>query len=264
MMKVGLLTVSLPMETREALRTAKRLGAHGVQLWIVDNDLDPQTLTRSGRLELMSYMGYLGLEPAALCGDLGGFAEAATVDERIARTKGMFDLCVELQTPILTTHIGAVPKDKNSRQYRQLREAVRELAEYAAKRDCFLAAETGPESAEALEGFLRSVASDGAKVNYDPANLCMAGFDHLNGVLALRDFIVHTHAKDGMYNSANEGGHKETPLGKGDVNFPEYLSLLREIDYEGYLTVERESGENPVADVAEAIRFLKTQEGVEP
>lgn len=262
-MRVGIFLASLGMETREGLRAARKLGARGVQLWVVDNELDPQHLTRSGRNDLMAYMEHLGLERSALCGDLGGFADPLTAEQRVHRTKEMLNLCVDLQTPVLTTHIGVPPKDPNSREYALMLAAVREVAEYAANRDCWFATETGLESPADLLAFLQAVASDGAKVNYDPANLCMNGFDPVEGVLILKDAIVHTHAKDGIYNSANEGEYKEVPLGEGDVDFPEYLAVLRQIDYSGYLTIERETGEDPVADVAAAVRFLKQQEGVE-
>ena len=262
-MKVGIITASLPMDTKAALKKAKEIGAHGVQLWVVDNDLDPRNLDQSGRDELKTFMAGLGLERSALCGDIGGFGNPAKVDENITRTKDMFDLCADLETPILTTHIGLVPEDRNSKEYADLVTAVREVAQYAAERECCFATETGPEPGEGLAELLRAVDSPGAKVNYDPANLCMNGFDHLNDVRVLRDFIVHTHAKDGIRNSANEGGYREVALGKGDVGFPDYLAVLREIGFTGYLTIERECGDDPLGDVIEAIQFLKTQEGVE-
>lgn len=260
-MKVGIITASLPMPTRPALRRAKELGAHGVQLWIVDNDLDPRNLSQSGRDELITYMASIGLERSALCGDIGGFADPATVDARVARTKEMIDLCVHLFTPVLTTHVGGIVED--ARAYDSMVEAVREVANYAGERGCCLASETGLEEPTRLSEFLQKVGSEGACVNYDPANLCMNGFDHIEGVLALKPYIVHTHAKDGAYNSAHEGGYKEVPLGKGDVDFPQYLAALRDVGYDGYLTIERECGDDPVADIAEAIRFLKSMEGVE-
>lgn len=261
-MKVGIITASLPMPTKEALRKARELGAHGVQLWVVNNDLDPRNLSKSGRDELITYMAALPLERSALCGDVGGFADPATIDERIARTKEFIDLCVDLFTPILTTHIGVVPKEP--KPYENMLEAVREIGTYAAERGCCLATETGPEEPQSLAEFLRKADTAGAMVNYDPANLCMNGFDHLQGVRDLKPFIVHTHAKDGIYGSAKEpSGYKEVALGKGDVDFGQYLGVLREVGFTGYLTIERECGDDPVADIAEAIRFLKTQAGVD-
>jgi sugar phosphate isomerase/epimerase len=260
-MKVGIISASIPLELRAALKKAKELGAHGVQLWVAHNELDPRNLDKPGREELVTYMAWLGLERSALCGDIGGFADAATVDERVAHTKEMFDLCADLSTPILTTHIGLVPENTQSTAYASLLEAVREVAQYAAARDCCFATETGPESGESLAAFLRAVDSPGARVNYDPANLCMNGYDHLNDVRVLKNSIVHTHAKDGL-GPARPGGGREVALGKGDVNFPEYLAVLREIGFDGYLTIERECGDDPLKDISEAVQFLKAQEGV--
>jgi L-ribulose-5-phosphate 3-epimerase len=264
-MKVGIINESLQMETKASLRKSKELGAHGVQLWVVNNDLEPQKLSRTGREDLVTYMASLGLERSALCGDLGmGFDNPATVDEAISRTKEMFDLCVDLKTPVLTTHIGTVPDDTESMGYANLLNAVGELARYAAERGCCFATETGPEPGAPLADFLRKINSPGAKVNFDPANLCMQGFDYLEDARALKDFIVHTHAKDGIYRSGVEKQEiREVALGKGDVDFPEYVSVLREIGYDGYLTIERECGDDPAKDVAEAVVFLKTLEGVE-
>ncbi len=257
-MKVGLITNWLPLELRAGLIRAKQMGAHGVQLWIVGNELEPRKLDKSGRRELIGFMASLGLERSALCGDLKGFGNPATVDENIARTKEMFDLCLDLQTPILTTHIGTVPEDKGSGAYAQLVEAVREVAEYAAERGCCFATETGTEPAERLAEFLGEVNCDGAKVNYDPANFLMRGFEHLQGVQMLKKYIVHTHAKDALSNQL-----KEMPLGKGDVDIPAYLSALRAIQYTGYVTIERKYAQDPLGELPEAIKLLKTLEGVD-
>ena len=48
----------------------------------------------------------------------------------------------------------------------------------------------------------------------------------------------------------------EKPLGEGSVDFGKYLTALREIGYDGYLTIEREVGANPSADIAAAVKFL--------
>ncbi|MBX7258329.1 MAG: sugar phosphate isomerase/epimerase [Candidatus Hydrogenedentes bacterium] len=264
-MKVGIILGSLGTGSlKRDLQRAMAIGVHGIQLWVVDNELDPRELSGSGREELADYMESLGLECTALCGDVGGFADLSVADERIARTKSFIDLCVDLKTPILTTHIGTVPDDASSRAYQDLANAVREVSEYAVNRGCCLAIETGPESAESLAGFIAAVKSDGTKVNYDPANLCMNGFDHIGGVKTLAPYIVHTHAKDGVYESGKHGKYQEVPLGKGDVNFPRYLAALRDISYTSFLTIEREHGDDPAADIVEAVTFLKRQEGVEP
>ena len=51
----------------------------------------------------------------------------------------------------------------------------------------------------------------------------------------------------------------ETPLGEGAVHFPTYLAALRRYNYNGWLTIERETGANPQKDITLAVSFLKTQ-----
>jgi len=72
--------------------------------------------------------------------------------------------------------------------------------------------------------------------------MVMRGFDPVEGMYALRGLIVHTHAKDGIGPGPKRG---EVPLGEGEVPWPAYLRGLREIGYDGYLTIEREGGRRP-------------------
>ena len=50
---------------------------------------------------------------------------------------------------------------------------------------------------------------------------------------------------------------EEVPLGKGGVPFPAYLAALEDIGFRGYLTIEREVGADPAADIALAADFLR-------
>ena len=47
------------------------------------------------------------------------------------------------------------------------------------------------------------------------------------------------------------------PLGTGSVDFPAYLKALEDIGYKGFLTIERECGEDPAADIGIAVEHLK-------
>ena len=49
----------------------------------------------------------------------------------------------------------------------------------------------------------------------------------------------------------------ELPLGEGDVNFDVYLPALAATGFNGFLTIEREVGDNPEKDIALAVEFLK-------
>ena len=118
-------------------------------------------------------------------------------------------------------------------------------------------------------------------MNLDPANFVMVtGQDPVEAVYLLKDYIVHTHAKDGVmlkktsarviYDHFADGGiealniadyFNETVLGEGHVDFDAYLDALNKIGYNGYLTIERETGGNPSADIALAADFLRKKLG---
>lgn len=277
--KVGIMVDSLRMDIKEGIKKAKELGADGIQIYAVDGPMEPANLDRQKRHELFDYITSCGLKVSALCGDLGG--HGFTIEEentaKIEKSKRIIDLAKDLGTNVVTTHIGVVPANPDHPRYNIMKKACMELGDYAKSMDACFAIETGPEKTETLKHFLDSVASDGIGVNYDPANLVMVtGDDPVKGVYNLKDYIVHTHAKDGImrkqtdpeviYNFFASGGildmrledyFIETPLGCGNVDFSSYLKALDEIGYKGFLTIEREVGENPIKDISEAVSFLK-------
>lgn len=59
--------------------------------------------------------------------------------------KRILDLAKELETDIVTAHIGVVPADKKHPRYGIMQEACGELAEYADSLNAHFAIETGPE-----------------------------------------------------------------------------------------------------------------------
>lgn len=49
---------------------------------------------------------------------------------------------------------------------------------------------------------------------------------------------------------------KEVPLGEGSVDFAAYLAALEDVGYKGFLTIEREAGADPAADILTAKNHL--------
>lgn len=273
---IGVMLESFRLPTEQAIVQAASIGAKGIQMYATKGEHSPENLTGNMRRELLTRLHDNGLVFSAICGDLGhGFGDPARNPELIEKSKRILDLAKDLDCDIVTTHIGVVPADPNHPRYKIMQDACGELAEYADSLNAHFAIETGPETSEVLKGFLDTLGSRGVSVNLDPANLVMVtGDDPVQAVYRLRDYIVHTHAKDGIklldrdpeiiYGIRNieevisEGeAFREVPLGQGNVPFPAYLAALEKIDYRGYLTIEREVGEDPVADITLAADFLK-------
>lgn len=272
---IGVLLDSFRMETEQAVKKAAEIGAKGLQMYATRGQYAPENLSAADRRELLDMVKSHGLVFSALCGDLGmGFFRPEKNPELIEKSKRILDLAKDLETNVVTTHIGVVPEDPTHPRYRIMQEACGELCRYADSLDAHFAIETGPETSATLKTFLDSLGSRGVAVNLDPANLVMVtGDDPVQAVYNLKDYIVHTHAKDGVklldkdpeviYGIIEEeiqtgAAFREVPLGEGSVPFPEYLKALEDIGYRGFLTIEREVGGNPAADIALAADYLRS------
>ncbi len=273
---IGAMLDSFLLPTPEAIVTAAKIGAKGVQMYATSGEHSPENMTPAKIRELLSMMNDSGLVFSALCGDLGqGFGNAEKNPALIEKSKRILELAKELGTDVVTTHIGVVPTDPTHPRYQIMQEACHTLAEYADSLDAHFAIETGPETAVTLKAFLDTLGSRGVAVNLDPANLVMVtGDDPVQAVYTLGDYIVHTHAKDGVrlfekdpemiYGVKMDAlthlgrAYQELPLGQGGVDFPRWMAALDEIGYRGFLTIERECGEHPDRDIAAAVDFLKS------
>ncbi len=268
-MKIGVITDCFKLPLEKSIVLASELGFNGVQIYATSGEFSP-ALSAIERIAIKKCLDGRGLEVSALCGDMGGYGFQIEADnpERVEKTKRIIDLACEFNTSVVTTHIGVIPADVAHPRYSVMRDAISRCGEYAAKRGVTLAIETGPESARVLYDFVSSIEA-GVGVNLDPANFVMVtGQDPVEAVEILGKYIVHTHAKDGVmlkqtdperiygcFASGNEEKINipdyfyEAPLGKGQVDFPAYINALKKIGYNGYLTIERETGDNPKSDI---------------
>ena len=277
---IGVIINSFRTDIKTAVKKAADVGAQGIQVYSTKGEMAPENMTPENRREFLKLVKDNGLTISALCGDLGngGFAFADRNPEKIEKSKRILDLAKDLETSVVTTHIGVVPTDKNNDRYKIMQEACFELSRYADSLEAHFAIETGPETSATLKGFLDSLGSTGVGVNLDPANLVMVtGDDPAKAVHNLKDYIVHTHAKDGIQNFFVEPDYiygmatspviitsdsfEEVPLGEGNVNWDEYLKALEDIGYTGFLTIEREVGDDPEKDIRKAVQFLKEKIG---
>lgn len=273
---IGVILESFRKPIPEAVDAAAKLGAKGLQVYATDTRLAKTEMSPAQRRDFLRMVKDHGLCFSALCGDLGkGFGNPELNPALVEESKRILDIALEMETNIVTTHIGVVPADETHPRYRIMQDACGELARYADTLGAHFAVETGPEPASVLRHFLDGLHSSGVAVNLDPANLVMVNRDDpVAAVHTLKDYIVHTHAKDGRQlhvcdpeivygvrqkdpDCVTDDSFIELPLGEGDVPFPAYLKALEEAGYRGFLTIEREVGDHPEKDIATAVDFLK-------
>lgn len=273
---IGVIIDSFRTDTVSAVKKAAACGAEGIQVYATSGEMAPENMNAQKIAAFRDLVAGEGLVVSALCGDLGGgFGSREDNPAKVEKSKRILDLAKEIGTDIVTTHIGVVPSDKNHERYKIMQEACFELASYADSIGAHFAVETGPETSAVLRDFLDSLGSTGVAVNLDPANLVMVtGDDPAGAVFNLRKYIVHTHAKDGkqlfykdpeiVYGLVKDplvtgSSFLEVPLGEGSVPWDAYLDALEKIGYKGFLTIEREVGDNPERDIIAAVEFLKSK-----
>jgi sugar phosphate isomerase/epimerase len=279
-MRIGAMVESFRSGFRGGVEKAAALGVEGVQAYATFGELDVTKVTDAQLKEYLDIVKSNGLVFSAICGDFGvGFGNPEKNPEYIEKSKRVLDLAKKLECDIVTTHIGVVPVEENARK-EIMRKACRELAEYGDSINSYFAVETGPEKGIVLGEFLDSLGAGGVRVNFDPANLVMCVDDRPEEALKyLGKYVVHTHAKDGImlkkkveqalsigaeaaeHEALLKMGHSylELPLGEGDVDFDIYLPALKATGFDGFLTIEREVGDNPEKDIAMAVDFLKAK-----
>jgi len=169
------------------------------------------------------------------------------------------DVAAQLGVSDIITHMGFIPENPNTTEYREVVAAIRYLAEYCKTRNQWVLFETGQETPVTLLRTIEEVGTENLGINLDTANLILYG--KANPVDALDVFgkyVRNTHMKDGFY--PTDGMHlgKEVPIGQGKADFPAVIAKLKALGYAGPLNIEREiSGEQQIKDILAAKAYLE-------
>jgi len=254
--KLGVRLESLGLPLRLALREAEKMGAAGVQVDAL-GDLAPQKLTDTGRRELRNLLRSHGVQLTALgCPLRRGLDVPEDLQPRIDRIREVMALSFDLGARVVIIEAGRVPDKDDDPRMNLMRESLDALGRHGDRIGCTVALETGLESGPTLKSFLERFDTGGLGVNYDPANLLTHNYDPMEALRVLRGHIVHAHAKDARESTSSRSA-QEVPLGHGDLDWMTLMVTLATSEYDGWLVVERESGDNRVTDVSNGLDILR-------
>ena len=232
------------------------MGVTGVQIDAV-GDLSPLNLSDSGRREFRSLLRTYNLELTALgCPLRRGLDSADDQQQRLEHVRQVMSLSFELGPRLTVVSAGQVPEEADSPDANRLRESLLDLGRHGDRTGTTLALETGLETGAALAAYLTTFDSGSLGANLDPANLLLNRFDPMVAVEELRGWIRHVHARDGRKGSSSRAG-REVPVGAGDIDWLSFLEALEQAEYRGWIAVEREEGNDRLADVASGVDFLR-------
>ena len=188
-----------------------------------------------------------------------GLVPRETRAARIAHIKKASDFAKQCGIPAVQTHCGFIPENPNDPVYKEAIAAMREVAAYCKNNGQNFRYETGQETPITLVRAIQDVGLDNQGVNFDLANLILYGkANPIDAIELLGPYVQGIHAKDGMFPSNPKELGKEVPIGKGKVDFPRIIERLKQLNYRGAVTIEREiSGPKQVEDVRDAKTYLE-------
>lgn len=264
-MKLGMI-VGVDKDPQAALKKVHDLGLPTAQVGV--EDLSDEMLS-----QVMAAVRKFGIEVTALNTSGPGPAvwdfyhgpeTIGLVPEkyraaRIEHLKRASDFAKRAGFPAIHTHFGFIPENPNDPLYSEVIKAIREVVQHIKSNGQFVLYETGQESPITLLRCITDVGLDNQFVNLDTANLILYGKGNPVDALDVVGKLVRgLHAKDGLFPTDPRKLGQEVPIGQGRVDFPTLFKRLKDLNYRGPVTIEREiSGPQQLEDVRKEKVYLQ-------
>jgi L-ribulose-5-phosphate 3-epimerase len=267
---IGVCSWSLrPENTAQLVYMAQQLGLAHVQL-AMESFLDMTDDARADEFAKIKdagisitagMIGFPGEDYSsiAVIRQTGGFVPDDLYAQRRDMTISAGKICAAAGVKGLTSHVGFIPNSSHP-TYETMVKRVAEVASVLGDLGIDFGMETGQESAPELLQFLNDLTRKNVFVNFDPANMILYGAgDPIESVKVLGRHIRHVHIKDAVLSKApGTVWGEEVPFGTGQVGAGDFLAALNQINYSGPLVIEREAGEQRLADVALGIKTIQS------
>jgi sugar phosphate isomerase/epimerase len=189
----------------------------------------------------------------------GGVVPDATWEENWRNIETNAVVARQLRLKLVSFHAGFLPERESDPSYKKLFDRVTMIADRFAAKGIDLGLETGQETAETLRAFLIKLNRPNVGVNFDPANMML--YDKGDPIAALRmlgPWLKQCHLKDARRTKTPGTWGQEMVLGTGEVNWREFFNVLSELKFSGDLCIEREAGNQRVADIRAARQFVES------
>lgn len=169
------------------------------------------------------------------------------------------DFAHKLGVKNIVTHMGFIPENPYDTEFQPFCDAVRVVAKHLEKNGQYLLFETGQETPVTMLRCFEEVGCDNLRVNLDTANLILYGKGNpVDALEVFGKYVRNLHAKDGLFPINGHDIGNEVRLGDGKVDFEKLFKKLKELNYDSYVTIEREiDGEQQIDDIRHARKYLK-------
>lgn len=252
----------LPENPHDLVEKVKAAGIRKVQLELDPVRADPkvwgqtEAVLRENHIEIVSGMvrtigeDYSTLESIRVT---GGIAPDEHWEENLKNITACAALARKMGLKLVTFHAGFLPPDESHPTYNKMLQRLDTVADIFMVQNILLGLETGQETAAALAELLQKLNHPNIGVNFDPANMIL--YDKGDPVAALRTlapWIRQIHIKDAKRTKVPGTWGEEVPVGKGEVDWPAFFRVFKQLIFSVYLAIEREQGTQRVADIRAA------------
>ena len=243
------------------------LGFEGIELNaqtfpMAEPHVTPQTSTQE-RANIRRLVADHGLEISSISAhnfDQNGMVDAdpQETQRQMDYVKACTDLATDVGTSVVHILVGHTPDGGGrNRAWERLLENLAPCIRYAVERDVALGLEAVvgsivPNMTD-LSRLLSDLGEDKLYVNFDPSHLIVADEDPAEGVRTVGSRIAHVHVKDARkippgyeFPPLPEGtmrvftDFEYLRLGQGVIDFYSVVGALREVGYDGFLSMEYE------------------------
>jgi L-ribulose-5-phosphate 3-epimerase len=270
--RLGVCSWSLrPKGPRELAESVQACGLRWVQLaldplrsgdWNLDKTA--RVLNKSGIGIASGMISMIGEDYTSLASirETGGVRPDEHWADNASAAAENAKIAAELGIKLISFHAGFLPHSGQELVRRLMVERVRTIADTFGAHGVRVALETGQEDAETLLRVLQEIDRPNVGVNFDPANMVLYGMgDPHEALEQLAAHVMQVHVKDATPSEDPDEWGAEVPAGKGAVDWARFFEILNDKVGPVDRMIEREAGDERIADVLCAAKLVERVEG---
>jgi sugar phosphate isomerase/epimerase len=258
---------------KDTINALAEIGYEGVEILCDIPHAYPKTLTNSDINDIKQLISKLGISISNLnaftlfaIGDTHHPSWIETDPElrktRIGHTLDCIKLARKLGVSNISTEPGGpiINQRLNENELLKIFEAgIHEILDTAENENVTVLVEPEPrlliENSQQFIRFIKNFDSKYIGLNFDVGHFFCVGEDPSQVIYRLSDYVCHVHLED----IAADRTHEHLMLGEGAINIDSVLKSLKDIGYEGFITIELYPyQEYPTYAAKKAMEFIKS------
>jgi sugar phosphate isomerase/epimerase len=229
---------------RQALHTAARIGAAGVQI-DARAELPPSEVSDTAARQLRKMLDDLNLRFGSVTfASRRGYANPQDLERRLAASVDAMRMASRLGARVLVLAIGALPPADDPNRG-TLIEALAALSSHGSRLGVTLAAQCSDAPPTEMAELLSELPDGPLGVDLSPADVIRSGLKPHDFLTTLGAHVAHVYANDAVRGLGGAAAI-DVELGRGSAEVAELLGRLEEFDYRGWVTVERRNSHQPI------------------